>query len=101
MHDYGTDSVKWHIFGLKIEELEKKYEYQFDKIREFLFDNLPDLRPKDISFQISDLSEKDTDRNGFPGFGLFIEFEEKAIEIELDIYNYNNHLLEIFMEKYL
>jgi hypothetical protein len=100
LHDYGKDSVKWHIWSLKILDIELRYGYQFDKIRDFLFDNIPDLKPRDISIQISDISAEETDENGFPKYGLYIEYPYKTIEIELDIYNYDYQLLESFIEKF-
>jgi len=90
LHDYDTDSPKWHIWRLKNKELEKDYEWQVDKMIEHLHNSNQSLKLHEINVSISDIAPAEIDSNGFGKYSITIFIKnQKIIEKELDLNNYN------------
>lgn len=78
LHDYDADSPKWHIWGLKTQDLEESYEWQIEKIRQHIEMQFPDVTSEEIRIGIEELSGE-PDMAGFRRYALciYIKDEEK------------------------
>jgi len=95
LHDYGTDNPKWHIIGLKVQELEKRYVEKIQSLREKILNQNSELIPKEIFIDISDLAPSENDERGFPKFGMFVMIRGKQITTkEIGFYEYNHKIDE-------
>ena len=93
LHDYRTDSLKWHIIGLKVQELEKRYTEKIQSLREIILNQHSELIPEDIFIDISDLAPSEHDERGFPKFGIFVMIRGEQITMkEIGFYEYNHKL---------
>jgi hypothetical protein len=95
LHDYDTDSPKWHIWGLRNKRLEEDYKWQVDKIIEYLHISNLGLKLNEIKISINDLAPSEIDTNGFSQYSISILIkDQKIIEKKLDLYNYNFKLID-------
>jgi hypothetical protein len=95
LHDYDTDSPKYHIWGLKNRQLEEDYESQVNKMMTYLFDSNANLKLNEINISISDVAPSEIDSNGFGKYSISIFIKnQKIIEKELDLTTYNFKLSE-------
>jgi hypothetical protein len=100
LHDYDMDSPKSHIWGLKKKELEEDYEWQVDKLHEHLHNSNPSLKWNEINVSISDVAPCEIDSNGFRQYSISIFIKnQKIIEKELDLNNYNFKLSERIIDE--
>lgn len=95
LHDYGTDNPKWHIIGLKVQELEKRYGDTIQSFKEKILNQNKELTPKEIFIDISDLAPSENDERGFPRFSIFVMIRGRQIaKKEISFYEYNHKLDE-------
>ncbi|WP_339714569.1 hypothetical protein [uncultured Kriegella sp.] len=99
LHDYDTDSPKWHIWGLKVAELEDLYSNQLKELKEFISSSKFTLNSENIIIDISDVPSE-LDFNGLRKYALYVVHNyENILEKEIDIYNYNRDLtIEVIEE---
>jgi len=95
LHDYNTDNPKWHIIGLKIQELERRYIESIQSVREKILNSNNGIKPNEIVIDISDLTPSENDERGFPNFGIFVMLKGKQVaKKEIGFYEYNHKLDE-------
>ncbi|MEP0266866.1 hypothetical protein [Dokdonia sp.] len=92
LHDYNTDSPKWHIWGLKVLHLEESYAFQLKEINDYIASSRFPLVSQDIIVDISDVPSE-PDSNGLRKYALYIVHNYKNILVkEINIYNFNSDL---------
>lgn len=99
LHDYNTDNAKWHIIGLKILELEKRYLAPIQQLREQLIGLNSINEPDDLVIEISDIAPSETDKRGFPKFEISVMIQGQIVaRKELDFDGYNFQLMQELKE---